>query len=79
MYTAPNGMVFKDYWAAMEFNRKEIKKEFDSLFSEYKFICPVCKKQCIKSSIRDIYICVSCNKAFSMEEEDESENTNQTR
>lgn len=75
MYVTPNGMVFKDYWAAMEYNRKEIEKEFDTLFRKNKTVCPICKNVCIKSEVRDIYICGYCNRVFSLEvEKDESEN-----
>lgn len=72
MYIAPNGMKFKDYWESMEYNRAEIKKDLDSLLKKHKSICPICKNKCIKSTVSGIYICGNCNKAFSLEGEDES-------
>lgn len=76
MYTAPNGMVFKDYWAAMEYNREEIQKDYDELFGKNKVKCPLCNKPAIKSEVKEIYICGYCNRAFSLiqgEDENESE------
>lgn len=56
MYTAPNGMVFKDYWAAMEYNREEIQKDYDELFGKNKVKCPLCKKSAVKSEVKEIYM-----------------------
>lgn len=80
MYTTPNGMVFKDYWAAVEWSRNEIRKEFEKLLDGRKSICPNCKEKCIKSEVSNIYICGNCLRAYSLEEgesEDESENQNE--
>ena len=78
MYTAPNGMVFKDYWAAMEYNRQEIQKELKKIFEKaYKGICPKCKRVCLKSSVKDVYVCKSCMMAFTPKEnDDECKNSN---
>ena len=67
MYVTPNGMIFESYGAAMDYNRKEIEKEFDTLFWKNETVCPACKNVCIKSEVRDIYICGHCNRAFSLE------------
>ena len=78
MYTAPNGMIFKDYWAAMEYNRQEIKKELKKIFEKAnKGICPKCKSVCLKSSVKDVYVCRSCMMAFTPKEnDDECKNSN---
>ena len=78
MYTAPNGMVFKDYWAAMEYNRQEIQKELKKIFEKAnKGICPKCKRVCLKSSVKDVYVCKSCMMAFTPKEnDDECKNSN---
>ncbi len=76
MYVTPNGMIFKDYWAAMEYNRKEIQKDYDELFGKNKVKCPLCNKSAVKSEVKEIYICGYCNRAYSLKEgesEDESE------
>lgn len=77
MYTAPNGMIFEDYWAAMEYNRQEIKKELKKIFEKAnKGICPKCKRVCLKSSVKDVYVCKSCMMAFTPKEnDDESKNS----
>ena len=78
MYIAPNGMKFKDYWEAMEYNRQEIKKELKKIFEKAnKGICPKCKSVCLKSSVKDVYVCRSCMMAFTPKEnDDESKNSN---
>lgn len=78
MYIAPNGMKFKDYWEAMEYNRQEIKKELKKIFEKAnKGICPKCKRVCLKSSVKDVYVCKSCMMAFTPKEnDDESKNPN---
>lgn len=78
MYVTPNGMIFKDYWAAMEYNRQEIQREFKKIFEKAnKGICPKCKRACLKSSVNDVYVCRSCMMAFTPKEnDDESKNSN---
>lgn len=78
MYVTPNGMIFKDYWAAMEYNRQEIQKELEKIFEKAnKGICPKCKSVCLKSSVKDVYVCRSCMMAFTPKEnDDESKNSN---
>lgn len=78
MYVTPNGMIFKDYWAAMEYNRQEIQKELKKNFEKAnKGICPKCKRVCLKSSVKDVYVCKSCMMAFTPKEnDDESKNSN---
>ena len=77
MYIAPNGMKFKDYWEAMEYNRQEIKKELKKIFEKAnKGICPKCKRVCLKSSVKDVYVCRSCMMAFTPKENDDDESKN---
>lgn len=76
MYTAPNGMIFDNYFDSMEYNREEIQKDYDELFGKNKVKCPLCKKSAVKSEVKEIYICGYCNRAFSLiqgEDENESE------
>ena len=77
MYTAPNGMIFDNYFDSMEFNRREIQKELEKIIGERnKSLCPKCKRACLKSSVNDVYVCRSCMMAFTPKEnDDESKNS----
>ena len=78
MYTAPNGMIFDNYFDSMEFNRREIQKELEKIIGgRNKSLCPKCKNVCLKSSVKDVYVCRSCMMAFTPKEnDDESKNPN---
>lgn len=77
MYISVNGMVFENYEDAMQYNRIQIAKEEEEL-TRNKMLkytsCPSCGSKCLKSQLKEFYICKMCGAFMKGGVEDESEN-----
>lgn len=76
MYTAPNGIVFKDYWESIEYGKSVLQKEKESLMEKAGFQniqCPNCGGEAALKG-DEFYICGRCGLAsLAVFEEDENE------
>lgn len=79
MYTAPNGMIFKDYWESIEYGKTVLRKEKEALFVRTgfeKIQCPNCGGE---AALREdkFYICERCGmfslSTYSGEDEEDIE------
>ena len=73
MYVTPNGMIFRSFNEAMDYNLQEIEKE---IRAKSNAVCPKCKSRCFQSGVNGVYICGNCFTAF-LKEEESNESKNQ--